>query len=79
MSWPSPWAHVRTRPKVYWDGRPVARQWAAEALGALGPAAKDALPALTEAQNDADSRVRGAASAAIRKIQPPPAETEKAP
>src|SRR5262245_34967203 len=38
-------------------------------LGALGPAAKDAIPALTIAQRDIQVGVREAASAALKKIE----------
>jgi hypothetical protein len=49
--------------------RPDVRQWAIERLAALGPAARQALPALHRAAaDDADSTVRDAAVAAIRRI-----------
>jgi HEAT repeat protein len=44
------------------------RKTAAEALGNIGPAAKDAVPALTNALHDVDHRVRGQAAAALGKM-----------
>jgi len=38
-------------------------------LGALGPAAKDALPALKRAVTDVQLSVRDAAKAAVKKVQ----------
>jgi HEAT repeat protein len=40
---------------------------AAEALGAIGPAAKEAIPALKEATEDKNADVRTAAAAALKK------------
>jgi HEAT repeat protein len=40
-------------------------------LGSIGPAAKDALPALREALNDPSKDVRLFAQKAIEKIQKP--------
>ena len=45
------------------------RRLAISALGAIGPAAKDAVPALTEALKDEDRRVRQAAQFALRRIK----------
>ena len=47
----------------------VARRNAAGALGAIGPAAKEAIPALKEAAKSRDSYIREAAVAALEKIQ----------
>ena len=48
---------------------PVARQGAAEALGQLGPAAKEAVPALEKmATSDKDKAVRAAAEKALALI-----------
>jgi HEAT repeat protein len=44
---------------------PVARRGAAEALGRLGPVAKEAVPALKKAANDKDEGVRQAATKAL--------------
>jgi HEAT repeat protein len=46
----------------------IVRFQAAQALGAIGPAAQDAVPALREASNDSSLRVRDAAKAALRRI-----------
>jgi hypothetical protein len=46
------------------------RRMAAFALGAIGPAAKKALPVLAELVNDEDERVREEAVRAIRQINP---------
>jgi HEAT repeat protein len=43
----------------------------AEEIGALGPAGKDALPALREAQRDPQLKVREAATAAVRQVRRP--------
>ena len=44
---------------------------AAEALGAIGPAAKAAVPKLRElAAKDEESEVRAAAAEALKKIEP---------
>ena len=48
---------------------PLARRGASEALGQLGPLAKDAIPALQKAAKDEDPAVRGAAAKAIKSIQ----------
>ncbi len=45
------------------------RRNAAIALGKIGPAAKDAIPALTEALKDEDEEVRDRAQAALKKIK----------
>lgn len=47
---------------------PMLREESAQALGAIGPEAKAALPALTEALDDPNERIRGAAAEAIDKI-----------
>lgn len=47
---------------------PMLRMHAAEALGAMGPLAKSALPALKEAAEAKDEEVRKAAAAAIEAI-----------
>lgn len=56
---------------------PIARQSSADALGALGPLAKDAAAALQKAANDDEKSVRDAAAGALAAIkkpatQPPP-------
>lgn len=50
------------------DGRPVVRANAATALGAVGPAAKDAALALGVLMRDDDMRVRIAAARALDKL-----------
>ena len=45
---------------------PLARQGAAEALGRLGPSAKEATAALQKAMNDEDKTVRDAAAKAVQ-------------
>lgn len=50
------------------DEMPLIRQGAAEALGILGPSAKEALPALQKATSDTNDDVREAALAAIKQI-----------
>jgi HEAT repeat protein len=50
------------------DERREIRKCAAEALGNIGPAALDALPALEDAETDRDADVRIAARAAMKKI-----------
>jgi HEAT repeat protein len=52
----------------------LSRQWAAEALGSLGPRAKEAVPALQKALTDEDKEVRTAAKKALGAIQPPVAK-----
>jgi HEAT repeat protein len=47
---------------------PLARQGAAEGLGALGSAAKEAIPALQLAGNDKEKAVRAAAAKALNSI-----------
>ena len=49
-----------------WD----AREWAAKALGDLGPAAKAGAPALRTALDDPDERVRAAAEKALARVAP---------
>jgi HEAT repeat protein len=51
------------------DSTPMVRQCAAEALGGLGPAAKEAIPALQKAKDDEDKSVRAAAAKAIASIR----------
>lgn len=51
----------------------------AEALGGLGNAGKEAIPALREAQRDPQIKVREAALAAIKQIQKPPADPQSPP
>ena len=48
---------------------PAARQGAAEALGRLGPLAKDATAALRQASGDQEQAVREAASEALKSIR----------
>ena len=43
----------------------------ADELGSLGPAGKDALPALRAAQTDSQIKVRAAAAAAVKQIEKP--------
>ena len=50
---------------------PVARQAAAREIGRLGPDAASAVPALLEAINDRDAKVREEAARALRQIQGP--------
>lgn len=45
------------------------RQIAADALGAVGPAAKSSIPALTESLKDKDSQVRAAAARALETLR----------
>jgi HEAT repeat protein len=47
----------------------INRWYAALILGALGPAAKDAMPALNQAAKDKDARVQKAATAALERIK----------
>jgi HEAT repeat protein len=49
---------------------PWARRQAARYLGSLGPAARDAAPALTAALQDPDEGVRTAAARALKNVQP---------
>lgn len=51
------------------DKDKVARRVAAKALGKIGPAAKAAVPALTEALKDKDEDVRREAAKALKKLQ----------
>ena len=48
---------------------PDVRSLAADALGAIGPAAKEAIPALKEAMADKSPDVRDSATQAIKKIE----------
>jgi HEAT repeat protein len=61
----------RRRPEcaVLKDERPEVRKYAAEALGNIGPTARDAFPALEDAEGDPDADVRIATRAAMKKIQ----------
>ncbi|MFQ5811723.1 MAG: HEAT repeat domain-containing protein [Anaerolineae bacterium] len=52
------------------DQDPFMRIGATEALGRIGPAARDAVPALIEALQDANRRVRAAAADALAMIGP---------
>jgi len=61
-------AAMRIDPKNT-GGREVRRN-AADALGELGPAAKEAVPALRKAQVDLSFDVQRAARAALKKIEP---------
>ena len=47
------------------------------ALGSIGPEAKAAVPALSNAARDGQAGVREAATDALKKIQPPPAKLDK--
>lgn len=47
------------------------------ALGGIGPEAKAAVPALTNAARDGQAAVREAAADALKHIQPPPAKPDK--
>jgi HEAT repeat protein len=47
----------------------VVREWAAQALNTIGPAAKAAVPALEAALEDADPYVKEVAAGALRAIQ----------
>jgi HEAT repeat protein len=51
------------------DENNVVRRYAVEALGNIGPAAKDAIRAVEAAEDDEDSEVRIAARAALKKLQ----------
>jgi HEAT repeat protein len=46
----------------------LVRRTAAEAMGQIGPDARSAVPALTEALKDEDEKVRQAAQAALKKV-----------
>lgn len=60
------------------NGNAGARARAAEALGALGPKAKDAVPALVEAMMDKDAHVRRRAGNALGFIRSSPEVTAPA-
>lgn len=51
-------------------GEPPERQIAAQMLGAIGPAAREAIPALQKATQDNDSNVQAAALEALVKVSP---------
>jgi HEAT repeat protein len=51
------------------DRAALARRGAAEGLGSLGPAAKQAVPALQSAASDKDPAVRAAATKALALIR----------
>jgi HEAT repeat protein len=51
-------------------GHGWARREAAEELGQIGPAARDAVPAIRELRQDPDGRVRVSATLALAKIRP---------
>jgi HEAT repeat protein len=53
------------------DNRPGIRRLAAEALGRIGPAARQAEPSLRQSLHDPDGRVRDAAADALEAIQGP--------
>jgi HEAT repeat protein len=48
---------------------PWARRQAARCLGALGPAAKDAVPALSALLHDQDDSVRDATAKSLKSIR----------
>jgi HEAT repeat protein len=50
------------------DALPQSRQAAADALGSLGPLAKEAVGALEKTANDQEPSVREAAAKALRAI-----------
>jgi HEAT repeat protein len=50
-------------------GDPICRIRAIEALGEMGPAAKEAVPALKKLKLDADEKVRDAATTALEKVE----------
>jgi hypothetical protein len=52
------------------DPRPAVRRQAAQALAAIFPAAKEAVPSLLAALKDSEVSVRGEAAAALVKIDP---------
>lgn len=62
------WA-VPTLAELLRDRRPGTRRIAADSLGLIGPPAVGALPALENAKQDSDDRVRDAAVAAIEAIR----------
>jgi HEAT repeat protein len=49
---------------------PATQTWAAEALGKLGPQARDAVPALVRLCRAKDWRVREAARRAVHRLDP---------
>jgi HEAT repeat protein len=55
--------------RVKRDGSASDRAAAAEALGRIGPDARDAIPTLTAAADDTDETVRKAASKALEKVR----------
>jgi HEAT repeat protein len=50
------------------DSDPLVRRCAVEALGGMGPSAKDALPALKKATTDSDPSVSAAAKKSVEAI-----------
>jgi HEAT repeat protein len=52
------------------DEDALVRFMAIDAIGRIGPAANEAVPALTEAQSDVNESVRSHALQALRKIRP---------
>ena len=50
------------------DGDPCLRYYAAQWIGQIGSAAKDAVPALEEALQDENEHVRDAAGSALDKV-----------
>jgi HEAT repeat protein len=51
------------------DDNSIVRQEAILILARIGPAAKDAVPALQQALNDPDEQVRARANTALRQIE----------
>jgi hypothetical protein len=54
--------------KLLRDEDPCLRYYAAQWIGQIGPAAKDAVPALEEALQDENEHVRDAAGSALDKV-----------
>jgi HEAT repeat protein len=61
-----------TKAIVSATGDPYCRVRAIEALGELGPMAKDAIPALKKLKLDSDEKVRDAAGEALEKVEKQP-------
>ncbi len=51
--------------------RPAVRAWAASVLGAMGPVAQEAGPALANLKSDPDANVRAAAQSALSRLTEP--------
>ena len=62
-------AQVPALAKTLKDEYVVVRQAAAEALGRIGPAAKEAVPALKQAENDPSDDVSEAAADALARVE----------